>query len=221
MRPAFTCGISLFLCTLLALELGGRTAGAAPAKREIRITLFGQPCLLQGPLDENALRAIHSLSPDQLYPSMENALTAAPTRRALDKLRAIAGAPAGLDRYRERLAKRFEAQSLMLAALESTRTTGKAATLLAAAKSKLTGKRRQNFEGTVKKAEAAKTLNKAETLDALFDSFNDGIEPDPEEEFHRSIQRMGVQYACSFENTGDDLDATNENGSEAAPTPAP
>jgi hypothetical protein len=202
----------------LACLATGHKARAAAASKEIRITLFGQPCLLQGPLDEKALRTVHSLSPDQLYPARENTLAAGPTRRALEKLRGTTGAPAGLDRYRERLAKRLEAQLLLLTAIETSRADGKAASLLAASKAKLSGKRQKEFDAAAKKAETAKTLTKAETLDALFDSFSDGIEPDPEEEFHRSIQRMGVQYACSFENTGEDTDT--ESGAEAEAKPS-
>lgn len=209
MRPAYLRGISLLLCTCTFLA-GGLSARAAPGSKEIRITLFGQPCLLQGPLDEKILRAIHSLSPDQVYPVRENTLGTAPTRRALEKLRAIVGAPAGLDRYRERLAKRLEAQLTLLTAIESARVDSKSAPLITAGRSKLTGKRQKEFEAAVKKAEAAKTLTKAETLETLFDFYSDGIESDPEEEFHRSIQRMGVQYACSFENTGEDVSTEAE-----------
>lgn len=221
MRPAFPRGISLLLCTFLAVGLLGPwmspLAIAATASKEIRITLFGQPCLLQGPLDEKSLRTIHSLSPDQLYPTRENSLSSAPTRRALEKLRSITEAPAGLDRYRERLAKRLDAQLILLGAIESLRSDSKAGPLLAAAKSKLTGKRQKDFEIAVKKAEATKSLSKAETLDALFDIFSDGIEADPEEEFHRSILRMGAQYACSFENTGEDVDGDTEPKTEPKP----
>ena len=38
-----------------------------------------------------------------------------------------------------------------------------------------------------------------ELTDQLYDLYNEGIEADPEEEFHRAIQRMNVQYTCSFE----------------------
>jgi hypothetical protein len=205
--------LSLFLAlTLAALAADARAATG----RSIRVRLFGQPCLLQGPtrgtIDERALKAIHALSPEQLYPERENTLTGASTRRALEKLRAANGIPSGLDRYRERLGKRLEAQLALLEAIEKARKDGKAAPLLATAKANLKGTKLTEFEAAAKKAEAAHTLAKADTQDTLFDLYSDGIEPDPEEEFHRAIQRMGVQYACSFESTGGGADEAGAGG---------
>jgi hypothetical protein len=81
-------------------------------------------------------------------------------------------------------------------------------------------RRQKEFAAAVKKAETAKSLGKAETADALFEIFNEGIEADPEEEFHRAIQRMGVQYACSFETTGDDSGETTEPAEAPVTDPA-
>lgn len=195
-------GLLLFSSLLPALGPAVTEANAAPSA-EIRVSLFGQPCILQGPTDERALRMIHSLSPEQLYPQSDSNLSSAPTRRALEKLRAITGAPAGLDHYRERLAKRLQAQLGMLEAIETYLKDHKSASLIAVSKGSLTGRHLKDFETAVKKAESAKSLAKHDTLDALFDTFSDGIEPDPEEEFHRAIQRMNVQYTCSFEENGD------------------
>src|SRR4051794_38218221 len=111
MRRVFPRESLILPCIIVAMTVAsGRAYAVGAANHEVRVSLFGQPCTLQGPLDERALRVVHSLSPDQIYPQRENTLTAAPTRRALEKLKSLNGAPAGLDRYRERLGKRLEAQ---------------------------------------------------------------------------------------------------------------
>lgn len=51
----------------MALLATGAFPGVARAA-EMKVTLFGQPCTLKGPVDEKALRAIHSLSPEQVSP---------------------------------------------------------------------------------------------------------------------------------------------------------
>ena len=185
--------------TLLSLNL----ANAAPPA-EIRVTLFEQPCVLQGPVDQKTLKTIHSLSPEQMYPQRGSQLASDSTRRALEKLRAIS-VPSALDRYRERLIRRFEAQLNLLEAIESYRKTRKSAPTLAVGKKLITAKRYKEFEALVKKAEAVKDLESErgrEALDAVFDHFSDAVETDPEEEFHRAIHRMNVQYTCSFEESG-------------------
>ncbi len=70
-------------------------------------------------------------------------------------------------------------------------------------KAKLIPRKLKEFETALKKADAAKTLAKPATQESLLEAFNDSIEPDPEEEFHRAIQRLGVQYTCSFEESED------------------
>jgi hypothetical protein len=228
MRLATPRGTLLLVGGLLACwPAAPELARAAPSSREIRVALFGQPCSLQGPADEQTLRVIHSLSPDQLYPSRESVLTSLSTKRSLEKLRAITGTPPALDRYRERLTKRLEAQLALLTAFESLRKDHKSAPVIAAGKAHLNARRSKEFERAVKKAEASKTLAKNDTLDSLFDSFSDGIEADPEEEFHRSIQRMGIQYACTFEEhsgvgeDGEDEDEEAPSAAEPAATPSP
>jgi hypothetical protein len=193
-------GILLFSC----LGAGGSPAWAAATRSAtIHVSLFGQPCDLQGPVDEPTLKLIHSLSPEQLYPPQDTPLSSEPTRRALDRLKAATHVPAALDLYRERLSKRLEAQLAFLNGVDSYRKDHKLAALLAAGRAYLSGKRQRDFEASLKKAEAARTLAGRGGFDPIFDSYNEGIEADPEEEFHRAIQRLKVQYACSFEEGGE------------------
>jgi hypothetical protein len=175
----------------------------AASNHQIHVNLFGQPCILQGPVDDKVLQAIHSLSPEQLYPVLENPATSANTRKALEKLKALTGTPAGLDRYRDRIAHRLEAQLTLLDAAENYRKDAKVAPLLAAGKKHLSGANQKKFETAVKKAESTRKVATGETFETLFDLYNEGIEADPEEEFHRAIQRLKVQYICSFEESGE------------------
>jgi hypothetical protein len=190
------------ISTFSTLALPLAQASKSPLT-EIRVSLFGQPCVLQGPLDEKSLRAIHSLSPEQLYPSLEGALSAAPIRRALEKLRNATGLPSSLDRYRDRLAKRFEAQVEFLEALETakktTQSTALSTALKAVAKKHLSAKRFQEFESQMKTA-----LRSRDSSDVLFETFNEGIEADPEDEFHKTIHRMNIQYTCTFEDLSEE-----------------
>lgn len=195
-------GIQCILC-ILAASSSAEPASAAPSA-ELKVSLFGQPCVLQGPVDAKILKAIHSLSPEQLYPERGPTLLADPTRRALDKLKATP-VPSALDRYRERLTRRLEAQAVLLDSLESFRKTHKPAPVLAIARKYLAGKQLKEFESALKRAEPVKDLASErgrDVLDVVFDAFSERIEADPEEEFHRAIHRMQVQYTCSFEENG-------------------
>ena len=68
--------------------------------------------------------------------------------------------------------------------------------------SHLTDANRKNFE------ELAKRFEKNEIgVAQLLEAYSPGIEPDPEEEFHRAIHRINVKYQCTFEeNEGDGED---------------
>jgi hypothetical protein len=175
-------------------------AGAAPspaparAKREIRVTLFGQPCVLEGPSEPGELQLIHSISPEQIYPNGTPTLaasSAASLKAALAKLEK-GGMPAQLDHYRDRLTRRLEAQVAFVTAADAAKKQKKPALVDKAVA--------QGCKGALKK-KAALT---SEALESLFEAYNDCIEAEPEEDFHRAIQKMGIQYSCAFdEKEGD------------------
>jgi hypothetical protein len=183
----------------LALPIGlargdAKLSSASTASTEIRVTLFGQPCLLSGPLDEGTLRTIHAISPEKT-PAPE---TADQARQLLERLRKLpAGVPSALDRYREKLGKRVAAQLAYFEGLAGARKNGgKADALLAATREHLIGgKRAKEFEELARKTD----LGGAAGEEALSLAYSEAIEPSPEEEFHRAIQRLNVRYTCSFE----------------------
>src|SRR5262245_29599515 len=98
------------LSAMVHLSPSEAWAGAAAAKsNRLPVTLFGQPCVLEGPLDPSTLKAIHSISPEEICSPFSADRTAEETRRAIDKLKAATGVPGSLDVYRDRLARRLKA----------------------------------------------------------------------------------------------------------------
>ncbi len=108
-------------------------ATAASSNSQIQIILFGQPCMLQGPFDSKALQEIHSISPEEIYPTTpgKNA-NLEQARKALEKIRALKSLPAALTPYRDRLIKRLEAQLNFFTALNTYKKDKNIAPLIAA-----------------------------------------------------------------------------------------
>lgn len=172
---------------------------------EIRVTLFGQPCTLQGPTSEATLKAIHSVSPEQLYPTFEPGEKSAAVKSALDKLRAAQNVPSGLDVYKDLLGKRLEAQFAFLSGLDDAEKTKKADALIGKTKTFLSESRQKSIETLARKLEGPlNSTQRGEVVQQLFSSFTESLPSDPEEEFHKAIHRMKVQYSCSFEESGEE-----------------
>src|SRR4051812_48584746 len=93
---------------------------------ETRVTLFGQSCLLTGPVSEANLKAIHAISPAQM-PAGQSAES---VRKSLEKIKATSEIPSALEPYRDRLTKRFEAQLAYFDGLASAKKLGKVELLL-------------------------------------------------------------------------------------------
>jgi Skp family chaperone for outer membrane proteins len=194
---SLTFGVTAFVLSI---------SGAAAA--EIRVTLFGQPCLLQGPASESALRAIHAISPEQIYPTFEPGEKFGAVKSALEKLRSSKDVPPELDNYKDQLGKRLEAQSAFLTGLEDALKAKKAEPLLAKTNSFLSESRQKSLEAIARKLESAQTpTQRSEIVQQLFNSYAESLPADPEEEFHRAIHRMKVQYVCSFEESGEGEDS--------------
>jgi len=170
---------------------------------QIHVTLLGQPCLLQGPLDESTLRLIHAIGPAQLYPTLLSSdpnLSKSEAKKALEKIRSASNLPSLLDSYREKLGKRLEAQ---IAFLESIGIATKTHQSLALQKTSKKYLKQEPFQliHLFKSIDAPSKHHTVmrDVIDQAFDLFNDNIEPDPEEDFHRAIKKLNIQYHCSFE----------------------
>lgn len=197
--------IMLNLLIFTSLHLISPASAATPpptmhSGNEITVTLFGQPCLLSGPIDNIALKAIHSISPEQVfipeYPSLEV------VQKALGKIKIANSVPAGLDRYKDRLRRRLEAQISFLTGIAGAKKEMKSTPLLSATQPHIAPSRRSEFALQLKKIDSLKKWD-SELQNKLWDQFNDLIEPNPEEEFHKSIQRLKIHYTCEFSDEAD------------------
>jgi hypothetical protein len=209
---------------VLALALPAAWSAAFAA--QIHVTLFSQPCELQGPQDEATLQAIHAASPEQVHPPLTETPTEEQVRKGLEKLRAAKPLPAALEIYRERSVRRLEAEVAFFEGWTQARKARGADALLDAVKKHLrAGPPAAEFTTLARKLlGAAKGAPKggaagqapaaemsggkdpfnSENQGKLYEVLGRSIEPDPEEEFHRTIRKMRVQYVCTFEETGDE-----------------
>ena len=176
----------------LSVEVGASPVSGNSSAAEIHVTLFGQPCLLSGPVSKSALQSIHAISPEQL-PEIQSASNA---KESLERLKKASDLPAGLDRYREFLSKRLEAQANFFEKLASAKKTGKSDGLIEFSKQSLPEKSRKEFEALAHKVGPQTS---SQTMTQLKEFFSENLQPDSEEEFHRAIQRMDVHYTCSFD----------------------
>lgn len=191
---------TVILLAMAFLTIPATHAASPTKKNEVKVLLFGQPCLLQGPLDDETLRAIHSLSPEQIDSLASNQPSGDSIRKSLQKLRSAQGLPPVLDRYREKLLKRFEALLAFVDGWEAAKRSSKSSPLLKATQSLLNGKRVKDFQTLATKLDSPDSA-KTGLFDSLMEIYSEMIEPDPEEEFHRAIRRLDIQYACSFDDS--------------------
>jgi hypothetical protein len=178
---------------LLVLSPGG--AGAASIS-EIKVTLFGSPCVLSGPYSSSTLQALHSISPERL-PAQQNL---GQVRAALSTIKQVRGLPPELESYRSRMARRLEAQFQFQDRLGEMKKTGNTAAFLAALQPHLVGPSAplKTKLDSLKTAKAPRQWGKAE-VDAVTELYEQSIEPYPEEEFHKAIDRIKVRYLCDFD----------------------
>ncbi len=196
--------LAFFLMPFFAPEL----CMAAPTtpRAEVRVTLFDQPCILRGAVNEAVLKIIHTISPEQIYPT--TILAQSPSeaadglRKSLDKLKKTPSTPTQLDRYRDRLTRRFTAQLSFFEGLLTLKQTGQPDALLEKGKRILPEKKFKDFETQVKKKAAAGKAG-PENFEPILDLFNEAIEADPEDEFHRAIRILDIHYVCNFGDSED------------------
>jgi hypothetical protein len=185
---AFLLGAAL----LSGLSSGSISPVYAAAPKELRITLFGTPCLLRGPFDEAMLMRIHSISPSELEPPESRQLAL----KHVERLKGAQPLPQALDHYRNTQIKRLGAQADFFEALEKARKNKKVDALIAVGKKHFKSKDRKAYEA------AASKFRAKEGGAQLLETFRDGIEPDPQEEFHRVTRQLGIEYVCVFEEDG-------------------
>lgn len=185
----------------LLIFLALATAMTRSEAAEVKVTLFGQPCVMSGPLKEAELKNIHLISPERTaeFESLDEG------RRALERVRAPKAVPAGLEVYRERMARRLEARLAFLEGLELARKEGKATSLLGPAKRHMSDTGAKALEAKLKAIESKgrAELGNLDTIEQLRFWYEENIASDPEEEFHRATRRMKVRYTCTLEESAE------------------
>jgi len=199
--------VAVRLAALLGIALSSTAiAASVPHGTEIRVSLFGQPCLLQGPMDEATLKNIHSISPEQAYPPISVTVSSEQIKKTIEKLKGISGLPSALDRYRERVIRRLDGQRALYEGFDSARKSRQGAGLIKVTKPFIRPIQQKAFEALAAKLDnpALTPPQRNEVYEQLLDAYNESmIEPDPEEDFHRAIKKLGVQYVCAFEESGE------------------
>jgi hypothetical protein len=192
----------LFSSAPLSMSFAARAARADPPTR-ISIKLFGQPCVLEGPLAAPTLQQIHSISPEEICSPFSTDRTPEETRKALEHLKSLSGLPPSLDRYRERLTRRLSAELAFLEAMQEARKSRNGQPLVDSTKAYLQAGKRRDFVTLAKSfvTAAPESAKRKELASQLYDFYNEAIDASPEDEFHRAIRSMNVQYTCSFEES--------------------
>ena len=193
----------LFLLPFSALlaSQASQSVWADEAMHSTQVSLFGQPCLLQGPPSVAALKQIHAISPEQVSSTHGPRFSIADQKQLHTLQEHLQEAtnlhtnlPGELDRYREKLAKRVDAQLAFFDTADQAIKTRKPQALIKLARQNCSKSAAKEFEKIVSQGGLT-----AQKLGALFEIYGAAIESEPEEEFHRAIRKMNVQYVCAFE----------------------
>jgi|GEM_PF-718519 len=197
---------------------------------DLQVSLFGQPCLLQGPFEIKILKIIHEISPEQIPPlfSYRSTETLPLLKKSLSKLTSPTKTPPAFDNYRDHLIKRIEAQIAFAEGLLASQKNHKLILLITAIKPHVLAHNQKTFEMLSKKLEVKQltpSSTQTETIDSIDqfgESYNDLIESNPEEDFHAAARKLKIRYNCSFDETpGETKDRphSSEEKPETAPEP--
>src|SRR4051812_3402707 len=151
MSPAKAIAVALLGTVFTALTpYGALAAGKPGGNARISVTLFGQPCSLEGPLGTAELKAIHSVSPEEICTPFSSERTPEETRKAIERLKAITGLPSALDRYRDRLARRLNAELAFLESIQEAKKAKNAQSLIENTKDYIQSAKRKEFDSLAK-----------------------------------------------------------------------
>jgi uncharacterized protein YihD (DUF1040 family) len=194
--------------------LAASASGADKKVSEIKVELFNQPCLLQGPADLSVLRQIHAISPEQLFPpSLEKASIKSQQdtfKKSLRYMKTNVKLPQEFQKYTQRMERRLEAFVALFDGLEKMRKSQNTKELSTAVAPYFQNKNDQEFSKIVSELKPNLKEVSNDTLESLKQSIKSGIEPDSEEDFHKALLRAGIQYNCAMDEKSD------EKGSEDA-----
>lgn len=212
------------LLPLVLIHLAWATGGET---NETKVTLFGQVCLLTGPVSVETLKTVHAVSPEQVFPAILyegfRKGTSEQLKRSLDQLRQHKGVPSAFDAYRERQTRRLEAILAFVQALETANQSRKAAPVLAVMQKHGKKQKFLAFQDIAKKIESGKKWSDSEKQDwgmQLYEVFADAIETDPEEDFHRAARHLKIHYSCNFDVEDQKKANTDEGNADEEEEPS-
>ena len=200
---------SAWVFTVLAWSsLFGASAGAV----QVQVMLFGQPCSLDGPSEFSGsqLRSIHQVSPEQTPLSD----SAAALRASLERIQSAGDLPAAFVKYRDQRKSRLDARLKFEEAVAKAHRSGDANAFSESTRSLLHARRHPLL---VKKLQAALRAGPSQRAwDEVRDYFVEFAGLDGEEDFHRTLRRLKIQYHCSFEADRGEIEGPSTDG-DAAP----
>lgn len=204
--------MNMLVITLSIFFLVNSAIAADKKVSEIKVELFNQPCLLQGPADLSVLRQIHAISPEQLFPpSLEKGSIKAQQetfKKNLRYLKTNVKLPQEFQKYTQRMERRLEAFVALFDGLEKMKKSQNTKELAVALAPHFQNKNGEEFSKIVTELKPNLKEVSNDTLDTLKQSIKNGIEPDSEEDFHKALLRAAIQYNCSMDEKSD------EKGSE-------
>lgn len=218
MRPGnlWTLIVSISTLTLFGEGLGGPTrAFGAPDEnlQEIQVTLFGQPCTMSGPFPRATLTLIHEISPEKTPPAASVDLM----KKIRTKTNQLKGIPFPIEQYRDHLRKRLSAkiameEALAVAKKSKSKDSRRALdSLLKNLKEHISTLQYPAFETAIKKSfEANAAVWNDFFIDPLRERYDTVIQPETEEEFHKSIRSAKIQYICVFDDGADHTHDTTQ-----------
>lgn len=183
----------------------------------LKVTLFGQPCTLTGPVPIATLNTLHQISPANC-----KALDPQSAKRSLGIVESTKEIPNELRNYHGLLAQHLKARVAFYSALEVAQKKRSAQQFITRVRSLL---RSPNLGKLQRLVEATWTPEKSEVAESdLLDYYDQITTSYPESEYHAGIRRMNVRYQCSFDESTEELrehEEGEEGDEDETPEPQP
>ena len=170
--------------------------------QEIQVTLFGQPCTMSGPFARTSLTLLHEISPEKIPPD----LTLEQMRRIRTKTGDLKNMPMPIEQYRDHLRKRLSAKIAFDEAISQAKKSKDSKKsidpFVTNLKEHISPLQYPGFaEATKKSFEVGGSIWNEAFIASVRERFENSIQPDTEEEFHKAIRAAKIQYVCAFDDS--------------------
>lgn len=201
-----TLGLLVYLVGTTPIFAAEKPSGSSSTlTHEVRVILFGQPCLLSGAYPKKVLEKIHSISPEKMPPAMDLKSTLESLKKLQDSQKGSKEIPDHLADYAAMLKKYYTAMEVYFKALPSLLKDSSTDEFVKQIQSvvpktsipKLKTKAEQVLmEARLNKNKAS--LSESSSVEDLLDLFMESAPKREEILFHQAIRIMGVSYLCAF-----------------------